>query len=140
MGLIASYCTDQFSAKFVFQNFAKSYENKLKSIFDQWPKLKIGFWIRNLKFKSYKLSIRQAKLLAVTTAVLNRIIVFFLLLCSSTRIFLIFCFGFLSLPSSLFCSPFDQNFFVWLDFFHIVIKVVKEEITFCFQNCSDLLW
>ena len=75
-----------------------------------------------LKFKSCKLSIIQAKLLAVTTAVLNRIIVFFFFFIrSSTRIFLIFCFGFLSLPSSLFCSPFDQNFFVWLNFFHIVI-------------------
>ena len=74
-------------------------------------------------------SIRQAKLCS-DNSIFESNYCFFFFIRSSTRIFYLFCFGFLSLPSSLFCSPFDQNFFVW--FFFILSHIFeRKKIAFC---------
>ena len=100
-----------------------------------WKQFKIQFWISGqfiLRFwrRTWNSIIKGVLLDKPSSLQWQQqfwieLLFFFFFIRSSTRIFLIFCFGFLSLPSSLFCSPFDQNFFVWLIFF-----------SYCYKSCK----
>ena len=79
-------------------------------------------WI-SLIWWPLRTSIRQAKLCS-DNSIFESNYCFFFFIRSSTRIFYLFCFGFLSLPSSLFCSP-ELLCLIFFSYCHIYSKEKK---------------